>query len=122
MVMVAPDVGVPEELAHFYFVQLLAGVDYLHKSGIVHRDLKPENLLLDAEGNLKITDFGLSTVFIYQGGRRQLSTACGTPPYSAPEIVLLNYDERVDIWSCGIILYVLLVGSMPFSLFDALGC
>jgi serine/threonine-protein kinase Chk1 len=60
----------------------------MHTKGIVHRDLKPENILLDSEGNLKITDFGLATLFKKNGVRRRLQTSCGTPPYIAPEVSL----------------------------------
>ncbi|KAI9143538.1 kinase-like domain-containing protein [Paraphysoderma sedebokerense] len=113
---IVPDVGLPEEVAHFYFRQLLAGVNYLHHAGISHRDLKPENILLDDEGNLKITDFGLSTVFRSHGKNRTLTTPCGTPPYVAPEVPYQNYDgQAVDIWSCGVILFVLLVGNTPWA-------
>lgn len=113
---IAPDVGVGEELAHFYFKQLVAGMSHLHQKGICHRDLKPENILLDDCGNLKISDFGLATVFRHQGATRILNTPCGTPPYLAPEIAACKYyGDRVDIWSCGIILYVLLAGNTAWA-------
>ena len=64
---IAPDVGLQEDLAHLYFRQLISGMEYLHQNGVAHRDLKPENLLLDSNGNLKIVDFGLATVFRYKG-------------------------------------------------------
>ncbi|KAI8805611.1 kinase-like domain-containing protein [Cladochytrium replicatum] len=113
---IAPDIGVGEELAHFYFKQLIAGMEYLHANGVAHRDLKPENLLLDDRGNLKISDFGLATVFIQGGKERILYTACGTPPYAAPEIQIQEYrGHQVDIWSSGIILYTLLVGNTPWG-------
>ncbi|KAJ3090499.1 Chk1 protein kinase, partial [Quaeritorhiza haematococci] len=113
---IVPDVGVEDDLAHLYFTQLVAGMDYLHEKGISHRDLKPENLLLDECGNLKITDFGLATVFKHKGAVRVLTTPCGTPPYVAPEILTLRYDgAAVDIWSAGIILYVLVAGNTPWA-------
>ncbi|TPX72154.1 hypothetical protein SpCBS45565_g00636 [Spizellomyces sp. 'palustris'] len=116
---IEPDVGVEEELAHMYFIQLLAGVEYLHGRGISHRDLKPEklqNILLDQYGNLKISDFGLATVFKHKGTRRILTTPCGTPPYVAPEIHAMSYHgDAVDIWAVGIILYVLLAGNTPWA-------
>ncbi|KAI8816884.1 kinase-like domain-containing protein [Fimicolochytrium jonesii] len=113
---IEPDVGVDEVVAHMYLQQLLAGLEYLHGRGIAHRDLKPENILLDQDGNLKISDFGLATVFAHKGQRRVLTTPCGTPPYVAPEIHRLNYQgDQVDIWAVGIILYVLLAGNTPWG-------
>ncbi|KAJ3191633.1 Chk1 protein kinase [Irineochytrium annulatum] len=113
---IAPDVGVGEDLAHFYFKQLIAGMEHLHSRGICHRDLKPENILLDECGNLKISDFGLATVFRNKGTVRMLTTPCGSPPYVAPEIHTLQYDgSQVDIWSSGVILFVLLAGNTPWG-------
>ena len=82
--------------------------------GIVHRDLKPENLLLDHNMNIKIVDFGLSNT--YQKGE-QLKTACGSPCYAAPEMIAgkLYNGVDVDIWSCGVVLYALICGSLPFE-------
>ncbi|KAJ1332469.1 hypothetical protein BSLG_008771 [Batrachochytrium salamandrivorans] len=114
--LIQPDIGIDEDLAHLYFQQLIAGMDYLHGKGISHRDLKPENMLLDDLGNLKISDFGLATVFRHKNRTRILTTPCGTPPYVAPEIHIMKYDGvRVDIWSAGIILYVLLAGNTPWG-------
>ncbi|KAJ3256061.1 Chk1 protein kinase [Boothiomyces macroporosus] len=105
-----PDIGIDEQLAHLYFQQLIMAAEYLHSRGISHRDLKPEL------GNLKLTDFGLATVYRYQGNTRVLTTPCGTPPYVAPEIHTLSYQgDQVDIWSSGIILYVLLSGNTPWA-------
>ncbi|GMJ14726.1 PROTEIN KINASE 18, SNF1-RELATED PROTEIN KINASE 3.6, CBL-interacting protein kinase 20 [Hibiscus trionum] len=102
--------------ARRYFQQLVAAVDYCHSRGIYHRDLKPENLLLDENGNLKVSDFGLSA---FKESSRQdglLHTTCGTPAYVAPEVINhKGYDgAKADIWSCGVILYVLLAGFLPF--------
>lgn len=85
----------------------------MHNKGVCHRDLKPENLLLDENANLKITDFGLATKFTDKDSSiRILNTPCGSPPYIAPEIHSLKYlGIQVDMWSMGIILYVLLVGN-----------
>ena len=103
-----------ESVAAQYLHQILSGVEYIHKNGIVHRDLKPENLLLDANNNIKIVDFGLSNQ--YKPGDR-LKTACGSPCYAAPEMIAGRKYEclGVDIWSCGIILYAMLCGFLPFE-------
>jgi serine/threonine-protein kinase Chk1 len=79
-------VGVPEEIAHFFFYQLMAGIAYCHHQGVCHRDLKPENLLIDGHGNLKLSDFGLCSLFKHKGQQRKLNDACGSPPYAAPEV------------------------------------
>ncbi|KAL4307988.1 hypothetical protein GQ457_01G046870 [Hibiscus cannabinus] len=105
-----------EDVARRYFQQLVAAVDFCHSRGVYHRDLKPENLLLDENGNLKVSDFGLSAL---TESRRQdglLHTTCGTPAYVAPEVISKKgYDgAKADIWSCGVILYVLLAGFLPF--------
>lgn len=98
-----------------YFQQLVDAVDYCHSKGVYHRDLKPENLLLDSQGNLKISDFGLSA--LPQQRDELLHTTCGTPNYVAPEVLGRNgYDgAAADVWSCGVILYVLMAGYLPFD-------
>ena len=100
--------------ACIFFQQIINGVEYLHNQGIIHRDLKPENLLLDYKNNIKISDFGLSTFF---SKNNFLQTACGTPFYAPPEMLEgLQYNgESSDIWSCGIILYAMLCGTLPFT-------
>lgn len=101
----------PELIAQKYMRQLMSGVEYLHKKGVCHRDLKPENLLLDANDNLKITDFGMATIFRVRGKERPLETRCGTLPYVAPEVLKRPYRAQpIDIWSCGIILVAMLTG------------
>lgn len=104
-----------ENEARKYFQQLIDAIDYCHSKGVYHRDLKPENLLLDSRGNLKVSDFGLST--LSQNGVGLLHTTCGTPNYVAPEVLGSNgYDgSAADIWSCGVILYVLMAGYLPFE-------
>ena len=101
----------PKWEAQKYFRQLISAVEYLHSRGVAHRDLKPENLLLDENDNLKVSDFGLATVYRLQGKERSLDTRCGTLPYVAPEVLERPYQaEPADIWSCGIILVALLTG------------
>ncbi|XP_074268641.1 CBL-interacting protein kinase 2-like [Silene latifolia] len=105
------------DIARKYFQQLISAVDYCHSRGVYHRDLKPENLLLDQNEDLKITDFGLSAL---AESRRQdglLHTMCGTPAYVAPEVIhRKGYDgAKADIWSCGVVLFVLLAGYLPFQ-------
>ncbi|WFD34795.1 non-specific serine/threonine protein kinase [Malassezia cuniculi] len=113
---IAPDVGVDEDLAHFYLVQLIAGLVYIHGQGVAHRDIKPENMLLDAQGNLKIADFGLCSVYKYKGRERTLHGMCGSLPYIAPEMNGTPYHgEPVDIWSAGVVLFALLVGNTPWD-------
>ncbi|XWS18518.1 hypothetical protein CRYUN_Cryun32bG0050600 [Craigia yunnanensis] len=105
-----------EDVARKYFQQLISAVNFCHARGVYHRDLKPENLLLDEKGNLKVSDFGLSAVSdqIRQDGL--FHTLCGTLAYVAPEVLARKgYDaKKVDIWSCGVILFVLMAGHLPF--------
>jgi serine/threonine-protein kinase Chk1 len=114
---IEPDLGMEPGQAHHFFKQLLAGVEYLHQRGVAHRDIKPENLLLDGYDVLKISDFGLSTVFRYQGKERVLNKCCGTEPYVAPEVYAgVEYNaEPADLWSCGIVLVALLAGELPWD-------
>ncbi|XWS35945.1 hypothetical protein CRYUN_Cryun20dG0040200 [Craigia yunnanensis] len=104
-----------EEEARSYFRQLIDAVDYCHSRGVYHRDLKPENLLQDSYGVLKILDFLLSAFSQQEDGL--LHTACGTPNYVAPEVLKdQGYNgTSSDIWSCGVILFVLMAGYLPFD-------
>ncbi|GAA5841399.1 hypothetical protein JCM11251_006177 [Rhodosporidiobolus azoricus] len=114
---ITPDVGVSEDIAHLYFRQLISGLKYLNHHGICHRDVKPENCLLDAHGNLLLSDFGLATVFKYKSQIRLLKDRCGSPPYAAPELARAQaYEaEPVDVWSAGVVLFALLFGNTPWD-------
>ena len=98
-----------------YFQQIINGVEYLHLCNITHRDLKPENILLDNKKRIRISDFGLSG--IVPNYDSLLSTPCGTPLYAPPEMLRGEKYDGVysDIWSCGIILYTMLVGDLPYA-------
>eukprot|EP00188_Purpureofilum_apyrenoidigerum_P004493 Plantae.Rhodophyta-Purpureofilum_apyrenoidigerum.ctg5115.p1 GENE.Plantae.Rhodophyta-Purpureofilum_apyrenoidigerum.ctg5115~~Plantae.Rhodophyta-Purpureofilum_apyrenoidigerum.ctg5115.p1 ORF type:complete len:527 (-),score=118.49 Plantae.Rhodophyta-Purpureofilum_apyrenoidigerum.ctg5115:281-1861(-) len=100
--------------ALFFFRQIIAGVEYCHKRLICHRDLKPENLLLDKNLNLKVADFGMTNL---NPPGSLLDTSCGSPHYAAPEVVSGEmYDGlQADIWSCGVILYAMVTGRLPFD-------
>jgi 5'-AMP-activated protein kinase catalytic alpha subunit len=106
-----------EDAARKYFQQLMSAVDFCHSRGVYHRDLKPENLLLDENENLKVSDFGLSALPEQFKQDGLLHTTCGTPAYVAPEIIAKKgYDgAKADIWSCGVILFVLMAGYLPFQ-------
>jgi len=106
-----------EDVARAYFQQLISAVDFCHTRQVYHRDLKPENLLLDGSHNLKISDFGLSALPNCKRKDGLLHTICGTPAYVAPEVISQKgYDgAKADIWACGVILYVLLAGYLPFQ-------
>lgn len=106
-----------EDVARTYFQQLISAVDFCHTRQVYHRDLKPENLLLDGSHNLKISDFGLSALPNCKRKDGLLHTICGTPAYVAPEVISQKgYDgAKADIWACGVILYVLLAGYLPFQ-------
>ncbi|AAS54068.1 AFR696Cp [Eremothecium gossypii ATCC 10895] len=104
----------PENEAVRFFRQIIIGISYCHALGIVHRDLKPENLLLDHKFNIKLADFGMAAL---ESKDKLLETSCGSPHYAAPEIVsgLPYHGFESDVWSCGVILYALLTGRLPFD-------
>ncbi|KAG6866562.1 hypothetical protein C0991_002047 [Blastosporella zonata] len=104
---------VPEALN--YFQQIISAIDYCHRFNIAHRDLKPENILLDQDFNIKIADFGMAAWQATDDGL--LRTSCGSPHYAAPEIIsgVMYNGSAADIWSCGVILFALLAGKLPFD-------
>lgn len=116
---IAAEGPMKEPAARTLFSQLLAALGYCHSEGIYHRDLKPENVLLSSNGDVKLSDFGLGSVrqadTVESAGL--LNTVCGTPNYAAPEILSKQaYDgAAVDIWSLGVVLYVVLAGCLPFD-------
>jgi len=114
---IEPEVGMPEHQAHCFFMQLLDAVEYLHEKGVVHRDIKPENLLLTEGEVLKLSDFGLATVFRHNEKERLLERRCGTMPYIAPEVLVKSRYNAMpaDTWSCGMVLLAMLVGELPWD-------
>ncbi|KAF6031890.1 CHEK1 [Bugula neritina] len=99
---IEPDVGMDIKSAHRLFRQLIEAVEYMFSRGIAHRDIKPENILLDEFDNIKVTDFGMATMFKHRGKERLLNRCCGTYPYIAPEVLSgqLHRAAPTDIWSC----------------------
>lgn len=104
-----------EESSLYVFRQMMNAVQYCHTYNICHRDLKPENILLKADGQIKIADFGMAA--LHQGPRYHLQTSCGSPHYAAPELLKARpyRGEKADIWSMGVILFVMLAGRLPFD-------
>ncbi|THG05460.1 serine/threonine-protein kinase PEPKR2-like [Camellia sinensis] len=106
------EVQYSEHRAANIFKELMLVIKYCHEMGVVHRDIKPENILLTTSGKIKLADFGLA-MRVANGQR--LTGLAGSPAYVAPEVLLGNYSEKVDIWSAGILLYALLTGVLPFQ-------
>lgn len=126
------DEGVGVDVAHLYFSQLVEAIGWCHGKGIAHRDIKPENMLLSDRGDLKLADFGLATQFVSPrtGERKSCGMVCGSPPYIAPEILKVGHannkrkngedkegysPDASDVWSCAIVLFVLLAGNTPWD-------
>lgn len=109
-----------EEQARFYFLEILIGLDYIHSKNVVYRDLKPENLLIDAEGHIKIADFGLSKPILNY--KTHSFSFCGSPEYMAPEMLLKyifkivrkGHNYLLDYYCLGALLYELVVGVPPY--------
>lgn len=117
--MISDWVEFSEKKAGYIMYQLLSAVSYLHSKNILHRDIKPENILIEKNSgsesdqpNIKLIDFGASS---YYDNKKGLSLRIGTPFYVAPEVLNKNYNEKIDVWSCGTIFYMLLVGKPPFN-------
>ena len=103
------------ELAQFYTCELVLALEYLHNNNMIYRDLKPENILLDANGHIKLTDFGLSKLL--NSSKQKAFTICGTIQYIAPEVFIdKGYDKMVDWWSLGCLIYEMFVGKLAFNI------
>ncbi|XP_072938655.1 serine/threonine-protein kinase grp isoform X2 [Epargyreus clarus] len=116
---IEPDVGMPEKEARRYWRQTLEGLAYLHGRGVAHRDIKPENLLLDEHDQIKISDFGMATLFRHGARERLLARVCGTLPYAAPEVLgaaAAPYRAPpADVWAAAVVLLAMLAGELPWE-------
>lgn len=102
----------PEQLAKFYFCEILLGLEYLHAKDIVYRDIKPENILIDIEGHIKIADFGLAKII---PNRQKSFSFCGSPEYMSPEMLKgRGHDKQLDYYCLGALLYEMLTGLPPY--------
>ncbi|KMT09860.1 hypothetical protein BVRB_6g128340 [Beta vulgaris subsp. vulgaris] len=111
-----------EDLSRHYFQQLISAVKHCHSRGVFHRDIKPENILLDHKWSLKLSDFGLAAIIDDPNDQPGpiLRDPCGTVEYAAPEVIMAGrgggyYGAKADVWSCGVVLYVLCTGFLPFN-------
>ena len=103
------------EKTRFYIIEIILAIEFLHKNKMLYRDLKPENIMVDSNGHIKLTDFGLSKMI--KKTKEKAFTICGTPQYLAPEILSdEGYDNSVDWWSLGCVMYEMLVGKAPFRI------
>ena len=108
------EIRIPEAKAAILFYEIIIALRDIHEARILHRDVKVDNILLDKHGHARLSDFGFSTVF--ENDDPQKRTACGTPAYAAPEMILREaYTTKTDIWSAGVVLYVLVTGKLPFD-------
>ncbi|CAK1549309.1 unnamed protein product [Leptosia nina] len=116
---IEPDVGMGETAARQYWRQLIAGLQYLHTRGVAHRDIKPENLLLDNAQTLKISDFGMATLFRVGTRERLMTRVCGTEPYAAPEVLSAAKKgyraQPADLWAAALVLLAMLAGELPWE-------
>lgn len=104
-----------EEVALYFFRQMISAITYCHSFNICHRDLKPENILITGDMQIKIADFGMAA--LHQTDNHRLATACGSPHYAAPELLKNKHykGDKADIWSMGVILYAMLSATLPFD-------
>ena len=103
------------EKTRFYIIEIILAIEFLHENKMLYRDLKPENIMVDSTGHIKLTDFGLSKMINKQ--KEKAFTICGTPQYLAPEILSDDgYDDSVDWWSLGCVMFEMLVGKAPFKI------
>ncbi len=100
-----------EEIAAYYMKKLFNALNHMHSQGVVHRDIKPENIMLTKDGELKLIDFGLSQICKV---RQKMESIAGTPYYISPEVLDGHFDQKCDIWSLGVLLYVFMSGYLPF--------